>query len=388
MAYSGDYDDSRVIAALRLSGPRFDGAGMPADSLLEVAAFDDLMRTLVEMFWRDRHPGKRLPGGYDSSVGLRLTEVLGGSAVPVLEHEPALDVSDMFGPTEVKKDFDRAMTVMQQYVHCAYTDQGEIPVEIRRLPPSKLKKFGQTLNPREGIQVSPTPLQDWSEVTTYTAEARSNGLVKVLGEYTKPVVVEGLVAGFNPEVGKLTVKDRGRKTRVVVPYTESDIKARIEPDRQIFDCRAEGVGTFKSDGRLVELETGATLRIVDLTEDDRAASQGLEALASLEEGWLDGDAGDAISAEVIDRGREVIKAMRNLGNITRSVFPTEEGGVRFYWPETENQLSIEVEPSGALYVHTADVEAGTFQDATVPEGAANLTDRLATWLIEEDVADE
>ena len=80
--------------------------------------------------------------------------------------------------------------------------------------------------------------------------------------------------------------------------------------------------------------------------------------------------------------------MRNLGNITRSVFPTKEGGVRFYWPETENQLSIEVEPSGALYVHAADVKAGTFQDATVPEGVANLADRLATWLIEENAADE
>ncbi|MFD4266873.1 type I restriction endonuclease subunit R [Rhodococcus sp. NPDC058481] len=126
---------------------------------------------------------------------------------------------------------------------------------------------------------------------------------------------------------------------------------------------------------------------VDLAEDARTARKALGALAFLEEGWLDGEAGQAISTQVINRSVEVIDAMTNLGNVTRSVFPTEEGGVRFYWPDTENQLSIEVEPSCALYVHTADVAAGTFQDAAVPENA-DLTDRLATWLIGEDADNE
>ncbi len=38
--------------------------------------------------------------------------------------------------------------------------------------------------------------------------------------------------------------------------------------------------------------------------------------------------------------------MEDLGNVTGSVFPTEQGGVRFYWPLAENQLTIEVEPRG------------------------------------------
>ncbi|PTR24203.1 type I restriction enzyme R subunit [Rhodococcus sp. OK519] len=125
---------------------------------------------------------------------------------------------------------------------------------------------------------------------------------------------------------------------------------------------------------------------VDLTEDARTARKVLGALASLEDGWFDGDAGEAISTLVISRGAEVIDAMTDLGNVTKSIFPTEEGGVRFYWPDAENQLSIEVEPSGALYIHTADVAAGTFQDAAVPRDA-DITDRLATWLAEDD-ADE
>lgn len=125
----------------------------------------------------------------------------------------------------------------------------------------------------------------------------------------------------------------------------------------------------------------------DLAEDARTARMALGGLASLEEGWVDGDAGEAISAEVISRGAQVIDVMEDLGNVTRSVFPTEEGGVRFYWPRAENQLTIEVEPSGALYIHTADVAAGTFQDEAVPTDA-DLTDRLAAWLVEKDTDHE
>lgn len=125
----------------------------------------------------------------------------------------------------------------------------------------------------------------------------------------------------------------------------------------------------------------------DLAEDARTARMALGGLASLEEGWVDGDVGEAISAEVISRGAQVIDAMEDLGNVTRSVFPTEEGGVRFYWPRAENQLTIEVEPSGALYIHIADVAAGTFEDEAVPTDA-DLTDRLAAWLVEEDADHE
>jgi type I restriction enzyme R subunit len=125
----------------------------------------------------------------------------------------------------------------------------------------------------------------------------------------------------------------------------------------------------------------------DSDEDARTARMALGALASLEEGWVDGDAGQSISTLVISRGAQVIDIMADLGNVTRSVFPTEEGGVRFYWPRAEKQLTIEVEPSGALYIHTADVAAGTFQDEAVPTDA-DLTDRLAAWLVEEGVDHE
>lgn len=120
-------------------------------------------------------------------------------------------------------------------------------------------------------------------------------------------------------------------------------------------------------------------RDTEVTEAARAVRESLAVLAALEEGWLDGDAGQAISNLALIRAHAVINEMATLRNVTKSLFPTEEGGLRFYWPDTENQLSIEVEPSGALYIHTADLVAGTFQEEVVHEGVA-LNDRLARWL--------
>ncbi|WP_063023709.1 hypothetical protein [Nocardia niwae] len=50
----------------------------------------------------------------------------------------------------------------------------------------------------------------------------------------------------------------------------------------------------------------------------------------------------------------------------RAVYATEDGGLCFYWPDTANQLSIEAEPDGALYIHVADVNVGTFSAISVP----------------------
>lgn len=95
--------------------------------------------------------------------------------------------------------------------------------------------------------------------------------------------------------------------------------------------------------------------VVDVNDDARAVRESLDALADLEEGWMDGESGLPISPEAIKGGHTLIQAMITLGSdITRIVYPTEGGGVLFYWPESENQLTIEVEPNGALYIHTTD----------------------------------
>ncbi|MFI6310830.1 hypothetical protein ACIBEK_12030 [Nocardia fusca] len=383
-----DDPGTRVIAAMRLAGPRFDADGMPADSLLEVAAFEDVLRSLVRQFWLARNPSRqRVPAGYDAEITLRLTRIGSGSAVPVLEHDPYLGIDDLFREDEVKQDYARARGVMEQFIEYAKTGEGQIPPEIRQVPPSKIKKFGQSLRRDESIQIASRELEDWEPVISYTPATRTSALGDLLGEYTQRVTVDGYVTGFNPISGRLTVRDRERKIYVTLPYLQAGVHVSIESAEQLFECHAEGIGAFTANGQLTKLDSISTLDIIDLTEDARVARQLVNDLANLEEGWIDGELGEAISPEVIERGNSVVDAMIALANITRTVYPTEEGGVRFYWPEAENQLSIEVEPDCALYIHAVDVAAGTFADGSVPPHATNLIDHLDSWLAEEHTDD-
>lgn len=375
--------DARVIAAMRLSGARFNPEGMPADSLVEVAAFEDILRSLVRLYWFDRHPGrKRMPKGYDNEITLRLTAIGEGSAVPVLEYASTLRADDMFGPYEIKQDYERAVSAVGDFITYGFTDKGQIPADIRRLPANKVKKFGQTMQKGEAIQVSATEPAEWDSVTCYTPAARSHALVGLLGSFTQRVTVEGQVIDFNVATGRLIVRDRDRKGDIPVPYLESGVNVSIDSARQLFECQAEGIGEFNADGRLTRLASVSSLNVIDVTEDARVARVSLDALIDLAEGWVDGESGEPISASVIERGRAVIDAMIALSNITRTVSPTEEGGVTFFWPEAENQLSIEVGPGGALYIHTTDLSAGTFTDGKISADVDDLADALDSWLAE------
>lgn len=106
----------------------------------------------------------------------------------------------------------------------------------------------------------------------------------------------------------------------------------------------------------------------------------LEDLALLEDGWLDGDAGKAITVDALARAAEVADAAKELGNSTESVFPTEEGGVRFYWSESENQLTVDVEPSGDVSVHTVEMMSGVFQYVSLDWGVG-IAEQLEAWLL-------
>jgi hypothetical protein len=383
--------DTRVIAAMRLSGRRFDSEGMPADSLVEVAAFEDLIRSLARLYWFDRHPDrKRLPKGYDNDITLRLTSIAEGSAVPVLEHDSILMADEMFGPDEIKHDYKRAVSTIGDFITYGFADSGQIPDDIRRLPASKVKKFGQSMHRGEAIQVAaalPAEPAEWDQITRYTPDARSHALVGLVGSFTQRVKVEGQVIDFKVNTGQLVVRDRDHKGDIPIPYLESGVAVSIDSARQLFECEAEGIGEFSADGRLLRMASVSSLAVIDVTEDARIARASLDALADLDQGWVDGDTGQAVAPSVLERGRAVIDAMIALSNITRTVAPTEEGGVTFFWPDAENQLSIEVEPSGSLYVHITDLVAGTFADGKVAADVDNLTDALQTWLAEAPADD-
>ncbi|KAF0846478.1 hypothetical protein FNL39_105393 [Nocardia caishijiensis] len=368
---------------MRLSGARFDAKGMPAESLLEVAAFEDILRSLVKLYWLERHPlQKRVPNGYDDLIALRLVQKIGeGSAKPQLEYDLGAGAIDMFAEDELEHDYGRALETVEAFIDYAQTGNGTIPGEIRRLH-QKVKKLGQTMQAGDAIQVAATDVADWKPVPKYDNWARKRVMRRLEVDSARPVTITGHVIDIHVLSGRLIVRDREHRADVQVPYLDSGVKVNVDSGRQLFKCSAEGIGHFNANNRLIKLDRLKSLSVVEFSEDAQLARASVDALADLAEGWMDGESGEAISKLAIERAHTVIEAMISLGNFTRTIFPTEEGGIRFYWPEAENQLTIDVEPSGSLYIHAADVEAGTFDEGTIAADISDLAEALDSWLSE------
>lgn len=371
--------DSSVVAALRLSGKRFESKGLPVDSTSEVAALEDILRTLVKMFWLERFPHrKRIPKGFDQQITLNLTDIGPGSSVPILERQSEAVFDDLFSEQEVVEDYQRAVKLVEQFIEGVSSAPDLIPDEIRALPISKIRRFGQSLNRDEAIQVASTTSRDWDTQILYTPEIRNAVLIELTGAYTETATVDGKVTDFNVSTNSLTVADRHHGTAITIPYGDTPLNVNIEKSGQQFECRAEGIGEFTADGRLRKLISVATLDIIDITEDVRAVQRTLEQLAKLRPGWVDGDEGEAISSRTIEVSQVLVEQVIETGAVTRNVYPTEEGGIRFYWPESFNQLSIEVEPTGTLYIHS--IEEQTFTEERLDTDAENTPERLKQWL--------
>lgn len=101
-------------------------------------------------------------------------------------------------------------------------------------------------------------------------------------------------------------------------------------------------------------------------------------LSRLEQGWLDGELGEPVTDAAQRSAAVVIRSMERTGVATASVFPTEGGGVMFYWGGSPSMLTVEALPDGGLHLHALNSD-GSARDETVST-YADLTAALDRWL--------
>lgn len=110
----------------------------------------------------------------------------------------------------------------------------------------------------------------------------------------------------------------------------------------------------------------------------KGLTETLEELFALEDGWLDGDNGKAITDAAKECATAISKGLtEDQGGI--HAYPLEAGGVRFFWAESVSQLTVDVEPNGDVCLHALGMEPGTFQYVVLTEGES-LGEYLTRWL--------
>jgi hypothetical protein len=365
-------DDQAPFARLRLTGGRFDGQGMPVETLVELAQYRELVLGVARAQFLRSHPErKRVPRGFFDRLQLRLRTVEDGSAVPVLER-----VAPAGALIAVDDDFALARDAIEDAVAAA--ENGEQPPS--GFPQEALvlfNRFGQTLRSDEAIELRRGSAPSGPR---YTVDTRRKLLLSKRRTYTEELQGLGWISEVDGNGMSCRIRLRmGPATPVPAPLDEvtfGPVKDVLEPNGEGPPVRVSGVGVFDSERRLIRFDSIHDVNVLDDPEDLVSLDDRLDELASLNTGWLDGE-GVRPDALVLERARRMLADLLTFEVPRPRVFATPDGGVQAEWTVSEHEISVTFEPDGKLYAVSVNLASG---DAEEPKLAADDPAQIAQLL--------
>jgi hypothetical protein len=345
------------FARLRLTGGRFDGNGMPVETLVELAAYRDLIVGVAKEIFRSRHPRRqRVPRGFEDRLHLRLRRVEEGSAMPVLER--ALPEGTLLA---VDDEFTEARNLIEDAVE-AVDAQAPLPDDFPRDALILFNRFGQTLRADEAIELRRSTATSGPR---FTPEVRKTLVLQQSRKYQQEVEDFGWVLEMDAQRMSCLIRLRmGPQTPIPAPLDEvtfAPVKEVLEPNGEGPPVRVSGVGVFDTDRGLIRLDSIHDVSLLDEPEDLALLDDRLDQLASLEPGWLDGE-GVPPDAMVITRARRILADLMSFEVPRPRVFPTPEGGVQAEWTVHEHEVSVTFEPDGKLYALSVNAASGQAEE--------------------------
>jgi hypothetical protein len=361
------------FARLRLTGGRFEGDGMPVETLVELGAYRDLIVGVAKELFRVHHPArKRVPRGFEDRLHLSLRTVEDGSAVPVLER--TVPIGTLLA---LDDEFTQARDIIEDAVAAIEADAplpGAFPAGALVL----FNRFGQTLRPDEAIELRRATA---THGPRYTAGVRRALVLQHKRTYQQEVMDFGWVTEVDASRMSCLIRLRtvGPPTPVPAPLDEvtfAPAKDVLEPNGEGPPVRISGVGVFDTERGLIRLDSIHDVNVLDDPEDLALLDDRLDQLASLEAGWLDGD-GVPPDGVVIARARRILADLMSFEVPRPRVFPTAEGGVQAEWTVDSHEISVTFEPDGKLYAVSVNVASGETRE---PELTADDAEQIAHLL--------
>ncbi|MFE5646960.1 hypothetical protein [Rhodococcus sp. NPDC056516] len=351
MADNVNQEKVQELVSLHLVGERFHGTGTPAAALAEVVALDDLIRRIARLIWKNENPNRtRALRNFDSNADLRLTDIAPGSKTPTLsritqESDLALFDADPLGPA-----IEKAVDALIEYVKAAATG-GEIPEVIRQVGGAKMKGLGRSLTSEQYLQIDRPQSQNWTKAPRFTADSRNKALSRLNANFKKTVELDGQLKALDLLQKKATLQtfDKGL---VQISWQNTGLNFNVDEraDQGIF-CTVSGRGEFNSSGKLIKIEDEVDIsNLVTAETRDRKpilayflGKRKLHELTRLDDGWIDGKSGAPIEHAVIKFAELLHTNLLGRELNTQFIFPTENGGLQFEWPQSNGKASVEIE---------------------------------------------
>lgn len=365
--------DADPFARLRLTGGRFDGEGMPVETLVELTAYRDLVLAVAKELFRAAHPTReRVPRGFAERLQLRLRTVEGGSAVPVLERVAATGTL-LTGEDE----FTQARDAIEDVV-AAVAGGGDLPDGFPRGALVLFNRFGQTLRSDEAIELRRGAATTGAR---YTRDVRKRLVLNQRRTFQEEVEDIGWVSEVDADHMSCLIRLRmGPASPIPAPLDEVSFAAAkevLEPKGEGPPVRISGVGVFDTDQRLIRFDSIHDVTVLEDADELATLDRRFDELAALPAGWLDGE-GASPDAVVLDRARRILAELVYFDVPRPRVFPTPEGGVQAEWTVAGHEVSVTFEPDGTLYAVSVNLASGQTEE---PELATDSAEQIARLLL-------
>ena len=365
--------------SLRLTGGSFDEHVIPFEFLKRISSLEEMAIALARARYFEDHPGRRLPRGFTTGVGLSLATLEVGSAVADIEI-----VNTRRASFEGRHYFNYGCNALTDILSMEEYDE-TLPDETPRKIVTALRRIGRGLQSDDVIEITGKSLSSPVRLTKgsrlFQVDQSVGSSAPLVPERTRRLSVSGqvptadrltmtfrmqlddgriaaapMLTGYGQLVlealvgyesgTRLRVDGIGRTNRSEPQFTFNLID-NIEIVRPADAIEAIDVLAFVDSGEherreiFPPIETQSIIR--DSTRSDNRgalniASQ-LDELRSLEDGWLEGG-GVAPSHRGLDWLIQSFERHYPSSLPRPYLYPTEEGGVQAEW--VFGRIDIEV----------------------------------------------
>lgn len=330
----------------RFVGPRFDQHTLPVEVTKDLAAYQTLIVELAKHLYLNDHPERqRTPRGFGASFELHLAKVEDGSAKAALL---AVTAAVSLEPNAAAY-FEQARELVTECIAAPAALPEAFPKDFLWY----FNQVGSSLKEDESLE-----LPGKGGITAVLTPARRKSLVLARNKvYEKPVELQGSIGQLDWENNtfRLRMSD-GSQAIVALTANFTTTNAQKYGGSARHQVTVKCIASYNSYEQLQKVDQVESITV----QPNYEIATKLDALASLEDGWLDGD-GIALSKDAL---AEVTKMMVHHYPVDLklpAIVPTPEGNILFEWrqagtPSLDLDLSTMQAAFHAFALDKTDIE--------------------------------
>lgn len=350
----------------RFVGPRFEGHTLPLSAAKDLAAYEELVLELAKHLVRQRHG--RVKKGFAQGFSLHIERIDDGSAKPAL-------VAMMLGtllpdlPTEIVEAKDLINSVIA-------TEAGQpFPTDFPKDCYSYFNRIGRSLEEGESIEWLP---DSPTNKTVLTPVKRKRLVLAHRETYEAEVNVAGLVESLDAKRRTGTLSSLENQT-VAFAFDDpffSELKEALGNKRLTVNFK--GIGVFDVNDRLNSITEIDQLELLPHVE----LVGGIESLAELKDGWLEGG-GKAPKPEDLSWLMNEVVRIFPADLEYPAVVPTEDGSVVFEWSRPQARIELEINfAEQKLELYATNLKTKQFvEESYSQDGWTDAFGKIATLLV-------